>query len=723
MFTETHFTSTAGQVLISRAQQEFVSGGRRSAGCHGLSSEQNPISRGKFMRLTYTKLSIAIVTAVAFLSSAMAVTLAGQPVAEKTLIQLIELNIDDAAIIAKIQADGVGFSAENAIIERLENAGARPKVIDAVRQAQTAAQSSTSRQSQNDPPISYEAVRQLVALGIDEQAILKRLSASPTLFVLDARQEAQLRAIGASDLIIAALKGQRSSAPTTGDITNIAVILDCSGSMKEHTTDGQPKMEVARKVVAQLIQNIPNGLRLTFVVYGHDASKKCNAVQIVRPLSDLDDQGKTSLTGLIGGLRPAGATPIALALRTAGRELAKSDAQCGLILISDGKETCNGDPAAEAAELAQRLQLSFGAHVIGFDVDAEGRASLESIATAGGGEYYHAANAAELNDAIQSLKQEIDQAVAVAPEQREDRDLALDAERAAPGAFFHDAPTVSANEYQGTLAMKQAHYYRVQLKAGQEIRAIGIVQKQAYEASNKRVNQTFSVAIFDGGLQLVERSEKVVKGNPSSPATFRATWTAPTNTVAYVAVAASDNHNGDGIHVSLYGDEPDPAPYKLRIRLSETESTGPAPAATALSSARSGRGFADAGRIAAPSLATTDIKLGEVAFFRVDVTEGETLRIAAAAQKPWYRVGNWYTVKKNEASYTIAVYDDDQFKVAEETFQVIGNPSDARSHTLAWKVELSGAAWISISCDNTGHKTYSPNSDIGPGRLSIQVTK
>jgi hypothetical protein len=79
-----------------------------------------------------------------------------------------------------------------------------------------------------------------------------------------------------------------------------------------------------------------------------------------------------------------------------------------MVLISDGKETCNGDPAGVAASLVSRLKLSFGLHVVGFDVQGDERASLAAIAEAGKGRYFNAQTAAELNKAIDGLGRDLE---------------------------------------------------------------------------------------------------------------------------------------------------------------------------------------------------------------------------------------------------------------------------------------------------------------------------
>jgi hypothetical protein len=331
------------------------------------------------------------------------------PLSEADLGRLIELRIDDGAIVSKIQQAGIGFVADAAALGRLKQAGASGPVLDTLRQAGAAATGTAAARA-----VTYEDVLKLVQLGIDEDQILKRLQASPTRFTLDAAQVDELKQAGASGRLLAAMQGQRTPAGATaavpapaGDVTDFAIILDCSGSMMERTKEGATKMETAKRVVTELIGKIPDGLRLTFLVYGRDKARACQSVDVVRELSVLDAAGKTELMGLIARLQPVGATPIALALRTAGQELARNDAYRGLVLITDGKETCGGNPVAEAAALAQDPKLSFGIHVIGFDIQAGERAALEEIARAGKGEYHDARTGAELATALTAVGEEL----------------------------------------------------------------------------------------------------------------------------------------------------------------------------------------------------------------------------------------------------------------------------------------------------------------------------
>lgn len=332
-----------------------------------------------------------------------------KPLAETELVSLLSLGLDEATVVARIKKGGLAFEPSEVVQQKLKAAGASDAVLQAVREAAQAKPAASGM-----PAVTYDQVMQMLTLGIDEEAILKRLAAaSPTIFTLSPQEVAALKQAGATDKIIAAMQSARSSPVKASDITDLAIILDCSGSMQQATTGGESKMEVAKRVVSDLVQKIPDGLNVTFVIYGHevfgpaDDPRNCQAVKVARPLSRLGAAEKAMLSQLIAGLKPTGATPIALSLRTAGQELLKNNALCGMVLVTDGLESCGGDPATEAAALAANLKLSFGVNVVGFGVKPEENATLQAIARAGRGKYYAAADAKALSDSIAAIAQEI----------------------------------------------------------------------------------------------------------------------------------------------------------------------------------------------------------------------------------------------------------------------------------------------------------------------------
>ncbi len=330
---------------------------------------------------------------------------------EAELLSLLELKIDDDAIIARIQKSGLDFTVDEAALKRLADTGASESVLDAVRGAGT-----RQPTAGGVPAITYADVLKLLQLEIPEEQILKRLTKSPTVFTLSADQIEELKTAGATKELLIALQTAREISSQAAElITNFALVLDCSGSMKITTGSGETKMEAAKRVVTDLIQKIPEGLNVAFVIYGHEAfgsaddPRNCQAVKVARPLSPLDSSSKLELIQLVQKLQPTGATPLALSLKVAGKELEKDkDAFCGIVLITDGLESCKGDPSAEAAALLAKLKLSFGVNVVGFGVKPEENAALQAIAESGKGKYYSAESSDELASSISEIAKELE---------------------------------------------------------------------------------------------------------------------------------------------------------------------------------------------------------------------------------------------------------------------------------------------------------------------------
>jgi von Willebrand factor type A domain-containing protein len=316
----------------------------------------------------------------------------GKPLTEEALVQRLKAGLDDDEIVTQIEKKGIAFPVDEAALERLKKAGASPAVLAAMQKAAPVKPAANA--------VTYEAVLKMLLKDTEEAEILKALEQSPTAFTLSAEQAAELKKAGASEKLLAAMQKPRGAAGKVGsDVTALAIILDCSGSMKEYTKDRESKMNAAKRVVTQLIDKLPNGLEVSFIIYGHDAALKCEAVKVVRPLAVLDDDGKKDLKTAVSFLQPTGHTPIALSLRVTGAELAKTKGLCEIVLVTDGMETCHGDPAAEATALFSKVNLK-SVEVIGVAVDPKEQAEVEKIANAGKGHFYNARNAKDLADAF-----------------------------------------------------------------------------------------------------------------------------------------------------------------------------------------------------------------------------------------------------------------------------------------------------------------------------------
>jgi hypothetical protein len=74
------------------------------------------------------------------------------------------------------------------------------------------------------------------------------------------------------------------------------------------------------------------------------------------------------------------------------------------LLVSDGKEMCDGDPVATIKQLKQS-GLNVVTDVIGFDVGSVDEVQLKAIAEAGDGDYFSVSSAVDLENAFAKHKE------------------------------------------------------------------------------------------------------------------------------------------------------------------------------------------------------------------------------------------------------------------------------------------------------------------------------
>ena len=176
------------------------------------------------------------------------------------------------------------------------------------------------------------------------------------------------------------------------------IVFDASGSMWAQL-EGKTKIEIAKKTLADLVTNWDETKQLGLLAYGHRKKGDCNDIETLVPVGIVDKAGMIST---VNKINPKGKTPISASIRMAADELKFTEDNATVILISDGKDTCNADPCGTAAEL-EKLGVNFTAHVIGFGVDKKTSEQLQCIAKNTGGLYFPANNAEQLSVALKQI--------------------------------------------------------------------------------------------------------------------------------------------------------------------------------------------------------------------------------------------------------------------------------------------------------------------------------
>ncbi|MGM7703764.1 VWA domain-containing protein [Pseudalkalibacillus sp. Hm43] len=193
---------------------------------------------------------------------------------------------------------------------------------------------------------------------------------------------------------------------------NIVFLLDASGSMAGQVTGGV-KMDLAKSALKRAASNLDPSTKVALRVYGHkgsnaDSDKKvsCDSSEMVYPLNTYNEENfQTALSKF----KPTGWTPIASSL-----QLAKDDFKGAngneveniIYVISDGVETCDGDPVQAAKEIHES-DLNITVNVIGFNLNQEGKKQLKATAQAGGGKYKDVNSQADLQQSLQEFVDEV----------------------------------------------------------------------------------------------------------------------------------------------------------------------------------------------------------------------------------------------------------------------------------------------------------------------------
>jgi OOP family OmpA-OmpF porin len=162
----------------------------------------------------------------------------------------------------------------------------------------------------------------------------------------------------------------------TPKVDNFLIVFDASGSMAEKYKDND-KFNIAREIVSRMNETIPDikligGLR----TFGGSLSFK----KQTRMTYGMTQYSKRGLNDEFNKVEKAyGASPMSLAIDTAGKDLESVNGKIALIIVSDGKEMNNAAVASSEA-----LKKEFGDRLCIYTIlvgdDPGGKTLMELIA-------------------------------------------------------------------------------------------------------------------------------------------------------------------------------------------------------------------------------------------------------------------------------------------------------------------------------------------------------
>ncbi len=192
--------------------------------------------------------------------------------------------------------------------------------------------------------------------------------------------------------VSSSLSAQEINQQALPDRTRILFVLDGSGSMNATWAENQSRMDVAKAILTRLVDSLRVNpkLELALRVYGHRYSRQsnnCTDSQLEVPFG-LNNHNK--IINEIKDITPRGVTPITYSLLQAANDFPVAKGYRNIvILITDGVESCGGDPC-EASIALQKKGVFLRPFVIGLGVP--GGKALDCV-----GKFIDAENAQSFN--------------------------------------------------------------------------------------------------------------------------------------------------------------------------------------------------------------------------------------------------------------------------------------------------------------------------------------
>ncbi len=186
-----------------------------------------------------------------------------------------------------------------------------------------------------------------------------------------------------------------ASINTIDEAEHFIMILDQSGSMSADFGGNESRMEAAKRVVKDFIQNAPNDLKIGLYTYGKSACSAFDEMQ--NPFEKMD---RKKLIEEVGTIQPSGSTPIGDSISKLTEFLSDKKGSFNVLLVTDGGESCNGNPAEEAKkliELNKNPSVAIRLYIAGIGMSDEDGKELKQVATASQGHYIDIKNSNEMD--------------------------------------------------------------------------------------------------------------------------------------------------------------------------------------------------------------------------------------------------------------------------------------------------------------------------------------
>jgi Ca-activated chloride channel family protein len=180
------------------------------------------------------------------------------------------------------------------------------------------------------------------------------------------------------------------------DKTRILFLLDGSGSMLARW-ENTYRIAVAKKLLTDLVDSlrVDEKLELALRVYGHQFDRRLGRCDDTRLEVPFARSNHNQIIDALKNIGPKGTTPIAYALEQAAGDFPKgNEARNIIIIITDGIESCDGDPCAVSMKL-QKQGILLKPFVIGIGLNPDYQSQFGCMGT-----FFDASNITDFKEAL-----------------------------------------------------------------------------------------------------------------------------------------------------------------------------------------------------------------------------------------------------------------------------------------------------------------------------------
>ncbi|MCX7998465.1 MAG: VWA domain-containing protein [Leptospiraceae bacterium] len=160
----------------------------------------------------------------------------------------------------------------------------------------------------------------------------------------------------------------------------LVILLDQSQSMSDPFEEEiKTKMELAKKTIQDYLFQTPDYVKVGIYTFGRNG---CSPLDVVK--SPFQFLSKKQILEELNKIEPSGSTPIAGSLSSLREQLISRKGRYQVVLVTDGIESCDGDPISSAKNLLELndIQLGINLLIVGVGVNAKEERELILFAKA-----------------------------------------------------------------------------------------------------------------------------------------------------------------------------------------------------------------------------------------------------------------------------------------------------------------------------------------------------